>query len=536
MAETNKLMFDAHGRLMAEVEPDLDLLEQEIAGPTITGVRTSWTEGVASGLTPERLTRLMRDAAQGEHRAYLILAEEMEERDAHYASVLGTRKRGVTRIKAQVEPGDDSALAKDIAEACQRLIERPKIAQGIKDLMDALGKGFSVCEVVWHFGATWEPESLVWRDPRFFQWDPVSKSELRLCDEANLMWGLPLAPYKFVVHRPQIKTGIPIRGGLARLASWAYLFKAYDLKNWAQFLEIFGRPIRVGKYDPQDRPEDIEALRRAVARMGATAAGIIPKSMEIEFVQLANIGGAANIFEKSADWWDSQVSKGVLGQTMTSDDGSSLSQAQVHNEVRHDILQDDADTLEGTLNRDLLRPYVLLNWGEQERWPRVTIPVVEPEDVAALADSVAKLVPVGLRVSQDQIREKLGLRNPRADEEILMAEAPMAPAPSADPLAPGLNRQHAACPHCHRLALNAPGDGTEPDLDEIDVPFLDQWQQVLDPLFEPLRALMRASNSFDEFKAGLAELHGQFDDTDQRLIEAIGAMGFMARGQGNVED
>ena len=66
-----------------------------------------------------------------------------------------------------------------------------------------------------------------------------------------------------------------------------------------------------------------------------------------------------------AEWLDRQTSKAVLGQTMTTDDGSSQAQATVHNEVRHDILKSDARQLANTLNRDLIQPYVDLNFGPQ---------------------------------------------------------------------------------------------------------------------------------------------------------------------------
>ena len=81
-------LYDAYGRRV-----DLGSLRREPAAPTLDGVRTIWTQTVASGLTPERLARLLQDAAEGSPEAYLTLAEEIEEREPHYRSVLGTRKR-----------------------------------------------------------------------------------------------------------------------------------------------------------------------------------------------------------------------------------------------------------------------------------------------------------------------------------------------------------------------------------------------------------------------------------------------------------
>jgi phage gp29-like protein len=57
-----------------------------------------------------------------------------------------------------------------------------------------------------------------------------------------------------------------------------------------------------------------------------------------------------------AEGWDKQVSKAVVGQTMSTDDGSSQAQATIHNEVRVDLLQADAKAESNTLNRYFVRP------------------------------------------------------------------------------------------------------------------------------------------------------------------------------------
>jgi len=81
------------------------------------------------------------------------------------------------------------------------------------------------------------------------------------------------------------------------------------------------------------------------------------------------------VFARLAEWIDRQISKAVLGQTMTADDGSSHAQAQVHDEVRQDIIDADAKQLATTINRDLIKPYIDLNYGVQEEYPRMRCPL-----------------------------------------------------------------------------------------------------------------------------------------------------------------
>ena len=207
-------LYDAYGRPIRR-----DVLTQEIARGSMTGIRRVWNETVASGLTPERLAAILRNAGDGDHDDYLTLAEEMEERDLHYASELGKRKIAVSRLPITVESASDSPKDKEIADAVRSMLTKGGFRFLLKDLLDGLGKGFSVVEIMWDRSESkWKPKAYTWRDPRWFTWDRDTLSQVRLRDEADMMNGIELAPYKFIVHIPKLKSGIPIRGGFARLA------------------------------------------------------------------------------------------------------------------------------------------------------------------------------------------------------------------------------------------------------------------------------------------------------------------------------
>lgn len=125
-----------------------------------------------------------------------------------------------------------------------------------------------------------------------------------------------------------------------------------------------------GRYGPDAAESDIETLMGAVANLGSDAAAVMPDSMRIEFHQPSSRAGA-DVFRDLARYMDSQISKAVLGQTMTTDDGSSRAQAEVHNAVRGDILAADARQLAATLQRDLIAPFTRLNFGADAAPPRL---------------------------------------------------------------------------------------------------------------------------------------------------------------------
>jgi phage gp29-like protein len=422
----------------------LDVLREEISAPSTTGIRQVWHGSVANNLTPQRLARILHQAAEGDAHAYLTLAEEMEERDMHYGSVLGTRKQAVVGLDVQVEAASDDADDVRRADAVRALIDQPEFGEMVSHLTDALGKSYAVSEIVWdRSGREWQP-MYEERDPRWFRFDRDSGRKLRLLDERDTSEGLPLPPFKFLVHLPRIRSGLPIRGGLARLAAPSYMCKAWSWKDWMAFADIFGLPMRVGRYGPNTPQEDINKLINAIANLGSDAAAVVPDSVKIEFNQASQVGGAGDFFEKLATFWDKQISKGVLGQTMTADDGASLSQAKVHNDVRMDLLEADAKAMSNTLQRMLVVPFCTLNFGAQFKPPRLRIVVPEPDNTAQLVDAVSKLVPVGFRVEQSVIRDKLGLPDPAKDAEVFVPPPtapavgmpwPAAPSPAGGPSA-----------------------------------------------------------------------------------------------------
>lgn len=497
-------------------------LAQHITRATLTGIRqASPGYSVATALTPERLAAVLRNAIEGQADDYLVLAEEMEERDLHYATQLRTRKLAVSGLKPTVEAASDDEAEQQHADAVRELVRDPAFANCLLDLMDGLAKGYGVVEIVWDTQGLWKPAAYKWADPRFFQFDRETGRELRHNDYS--VDGLPLEPYKYMIHMPQLKSGLPIRNGLARLAATMYMLKGYTLKDWWAFAEVFGMPIRVGKYGPNATDDEITTLVNAIANIASDAGAAIPESMKLEFIESAKATGGDNLFKVMADWADSQISKGVLGQTMTADSGSSRSQAEVHNDVRGDIQADDARQLEGTLNRTLVRWFIDFNFGPQKHYPCICLPIIEPEDLKAFSDAVTPFIDRGLKVESSQVLDKFGIADPAKDAEVLHPQN-QSPQQPADP-EPALN---------HQLALNRQQD-REQDLADLEDELLAEWQPVMKPVIDPVQKLADECEDFEEFIARLPELlkEGGMDTT--ALVQKLAEGTFKARGLGEAD-
>jgi phage gp29-like protein len=540
-------LYDAHGRKV-----NRGVLPQEVADASVTSIRQVWFESVANNLTPQRLGSIMAQADQNDLLNYLTLAEEMEERDAHYHSVLSTRRQAIQGLPISVSAASDDAKDVKIADAVrEEVVETDIFTAMLPDATDALGKGFAAVEIMWdRQGRTWWPCEYKRRDQRNFQYSTEDGVTLGIIDGSPN--GKPLDPFKFIYHLPKIKSGLPTRGGLARLAAVAYMCKGYTIKHWMAFMEIYGIPFRVGRYDSGEDEKSKASLKNAVASLGTDAAAILPKDMDIELIETSKTTGADALFSGAADWFDRQVSKGVLGQTMTTDDGSSLSQAQVHDQVRGDILKSDAWQIGATLRRDLVKSYVDLNFGAQKKYPLLRFIAEEPEDLVKLSKSLSVFINHGLRVEASVIRDKFNLAEPEEDAEVLLPEALAALGDAGGPSGPGGagggdgtdgadgdeeesdnpdDDQQGREEHKSQTAASQKDrDG----VDDIVDSHLDNWTRVMDPYLNVLTKAAADAESYEHFIAIVSsELSGVDADA---LVKDLATAALKARGLGDVSD
>lgn len=545
---------------------DFGRLKEEHSAPTLSGVRSVLSGHPAQGLTPQRLTALLREAENGSPERYLELAEEMEEKDLHYVGVLGTRKRAVTQLEITVKASSDDARDQKAADMVREWLDRDELQAELFDVLDALGKGFSQIEIIWDMQAReWTPARLEWRDPRWFRFDPIDGRTPLLVDggASGNAYGEPLPPFKYLSHQHQAKSGLPIRGGLARAAAWGYLFKNYALKDWVSFAEIFGLPVRVGKYGPGETEENIRRLERAVSDIGADAAAVIPASMMMEFITTPGGSGQVDIYEKLCTYIDRQVSKAVKGETATTDaDTGGLGSGAEHGDVRDDIMRSDARQLAATINRDLITPFVRLNHGQDLKPPRVIIGQAESWDAATQMPAIKTFVELGGRVGEAAIRDKLGIEDPGKDEALLQVAAPAPPplleapaqsAPGSDPdasddptragdpkdapegrLGPfkAANEDGAAREEEAAAAVAGVAGSVVDALDGQVAEDLGDWEPMAEALIAPIEALIAECSSFEELKRRLAEVLPAMDTTDAR--ERLARAGFAARVAGKV--
>ena len=434
-------------------------LTRRAAQPTHTGWRRAqqW-RSVVTTLEPARLRHIYHALAQGTWTPdFFELAEEIEERDLHYRGVLQQRKLRAAGAPIDVVTASDAAADRAIAdEVREQVLQGPGFHDLLLDLLDALGKGVACVEIVWRRDGQrrWAPAAYHRVDPRWLVFrDDDGETPLLMRDrisdagEARPVsataagygwsgWTLPadeLTPGKFVCHRHRAKSGVPTRGGLAYSVASMYLLKSTAVRDWWAYSELFGLPIRIGKYGRGATDDEIRTLEDAIAALAADAGCTIPESMDISLEMPTSGGGAAGplLFIGQADWCDRQVSKAVVGQTMTTDDGSSRSQAEVHAEVRDDLVADDVRQLCQTVTEGVVAWYCRLNHAPRRAgWPRIELPQ-PPERIDLPA--IVQAANAGLRVPTAWLYDRLGIPAPQGDEEVLAGRPAGQPEPPPAP-------------------------------------------------------------------------------------------------------
>lgn len=142
--------------------------------------------------------------------------------------------------------------------------------------------------------------------------------------------------------------------GLLMKAVPNVLWKKNAQMCWSEYCEIFGMPLRVGKTNTRSN-DDLDRIESQLQRMGSAAYAVLQAGETVEFIESTK-GDAYNVYNQLVERCNSEISKLILGQTLTSDTGKSGTRAQgeVHERVGDAITRADLMFIEHVVNDKLL--------------------------------------------------------------------------------------------------------------------------------------------------------------------------------------
>lgn len=446
-------------------------------------------------LDPSRLANAFAAADQGNITEQSALFELVEEQDPHIFSELAKRRRSVTGLGWQMKPPKDANQSEidRTEELADMLRNIPRFEDAQYDLTDAIGKGFAALEFDWKTGSTWLPQALNWVPQRMFQ---VNR-ETGAMELLKMGMPEPLRQWGWVVHEHRAKSGYIEQAALFRVLAWTYAYKAYNVRDMQRFLEVYGLPLRLGKYPAGIGAKQRDELLKAVRNIGNDGAGVVPSNMTIDFIQ-AMKSGSVDDFLNSITYWERKQSMAILGGTLTSQaDGKTSTNALgvVHDKVRREIMLHDVRQIAPTINGQVVRPIVLINGiFPEHRMPTFVYQTEETVDQSKMADVLTKAAEMGMEIDVEWAHQSMQI--PRAAKGSKLLTAPSGS--TATPAGAALVRL---------AALAKTGQAGEQD---VTGPYAAQLAALCAPheqaLIQQISAIVAEAGDFDQALAGIEAL------------------------------
>lgn len=431
-------------------------------------------------------------------------------RDDQVMACFSQRRLAVVGRPWTVSAGGERRIDRQAADLVRSTLDAVAWDEVTDQMLYARFFGFAVAEVMWRADATGIGiESIRVRDRQRFAFAPDRALLLRTMAQPT---GERLPDRKFwAVAVGASHHDEPYGRGIAHNLYWPVWFKRQGARFWATFLEKFGGPTAVGKFPNGTSEPDRQRLLDAVAAVQTESGIILPEGMAIDLLE-ASRGGTAS-YEQWMGYWDRAIAKVCLGQTMTTEDGSSRSQAEVHLGVRDDIVRADSDLVCASANRSWVRWLIDVAM-PGAAYPQVWREIDDPEDVDRRADRDLKLFQVGFRPTLEAVLQAYG-----------PGYEPVTPAPP--PLSEDGGRAINAAARCptHGVvhASERPAEATVDELiaDRLEVETAPAWRDLL----EQVQAIVDRAETLEQLRD---DLLAAFAALPADQLADVMAMGFAA--------
>lgn len=340
--------------------------------------------------------------------------------DPHVFACTQSRKAGVLSLDWDINRGvenNDSSI-----DDLKNLLKSLDIHKLISDILDATQYGFQPLEIIWHKSKSGHimPSKIIAKPQEWFCFDDDNNLKFRTKEN---YYGEIVPDKKFLLAQNNPSYNNPYGERTLSRVFWAVTFKKGGLKFWVVFTEKYGMPHLVGKHPRGASREETNTLADMLEDMVQDAIAVIPDDSSVE-IQEANKSSSAEIYEKLIDKMNSEISKAVLGQTLTTEIGStgSYAAANTHMAVRQDIIDSDKKLVESVINQ-------LIRWIYEINFSNAEIPVFEmftPEDVdLTLAQRDKILSDTGVKFTKEYFIKNYGLEE--EDFEIREDLSPVMP-------------------------------------------------------------------------------------------------------------
>ena len=436
-------------------------------------------------MTPDYIESILRGALSGEspeaeHALYRLMLRTWP----RLAKNSGELRNAVLGLEWNIMAGESEDGVELLRRARDGMRGDP-IRNGLgwrntlSALMDGWFRGISIVEIDWELRQSRTlPQAYLPRqarvvDPNLYGWNAeTGHLGLRLEYDGELG---EIPANKFLIAINNAGGGHPSGGALMRPLAWWWCASNFSQEWLLNFAQLFGIPFRWATYDPA-QPGTRDLLASAMQAMGAAGWGVGPAGSSVELLEAAKGAGGDNPQMVVMQRADLACDLLILGQTLTTDVGSSGSRAlgDVHASVRADIIDSAAAWLAEVLNEQLVPAIWMMNHGvpgEESELPWYEPSRKAMRDAKVLAETMEILQRCGVAIPEDWAYEVMDIPKPEEGEMVLKPVQAAAPAaPSMPPMLGKADalRALATMPveareyFLSRLDLKASGGGDQP--------------------------------------------------------------------------
>jgi phage gp29-like protein len=339
--------------------------------------------------------------------------------DSHLESVWSVRCSAASGAEWFCAAGGEGGREKEAAAAYAAQLAALDTPHIMEEMMDAVAFGYSPLEVIWeNDGGRWGISDIAGKPPQWFEFDQNN----RLVFKTGAAGAEELPANRFLVARHRPSYANPYGVKVFSKCYWPATFKKNGFRWWTVFVEKYGGAFLYGKYPSNAGSAFKTELLNALESMAADAVAIAPEGSQITIESLANKGSVSTVHSEYIEAANKEISKAVLGQTLTTDIGKagSYAAAQAHNLVREDLAAADRRRISACFNR-LAAAWTFYNFGSEVKPPLFEF--VRDEDLQTeRAERDKNLYAVGWRPKKSYIVREYEI----PEEDFDIAETPAA--------------------------------------------------------------------------------------------------------------
>lgn len=287
--------------------------------------------------------------------------------DGHLLSVMQQRRIGTLKKEFRFEPGSGpdgevSSQAEQLAQDFNRDFSELKSRDLVSAILNAPYYGMTPVELTFAPGdGRLRLARAAAKPVRWFGFDDENEPRFRSLANPEEGEELPWGKFVFARHFPEYDNPYGIR--LLSRCFWPITFKKGGLKFWVTFMEKYGMPFLIGHYAKGTSPDEQQDMLTKLVAMVRNAVAVVPDGDKVEMLGGGSTTGSGYmVFDRMKSAMDAEVSKVIIGQTLTSEAGDkgSYSLGKVHGDVLADLQDGDQTMCKNTLD-EIARIFARVN-------------------------------------------------------------------------------------------------------------------------------------------------------------------------------